>query len=116
MKEFIRSNRNKKKTHKAVKTASPGGVKYLIIIIGLLFFMGMTLVIQSIQYTHLEDEVRQLLLEKRNLEIEVLPLKIAEQRLINLDDVEKYSQKKLNMVFPKPSSMKKIIVGSSATQ
>lgn len=84
------------------------GVAVLIIA---LFFIQ-----QRIQFIETQRRVDRLSIEKRKLTSEILPLKIEEQYLSQLDIVENVSKNDFQLRFPKKSQIKKLKIEPTPPQ
>ncbi|MCP4295630.1 MAG: hypothetical protein GY786_08495, partial [Proteobacteria bacterium] len=70
------------------------GVGIIILAVALFF------VYQRTEFIKTERHVKKLLIQKREITAEILPLKIEERYLSQLDKVEFYAKEHLKMVYP----------------
>ena len=67
----------------------------------LLALVAMFFIQQRVEYIRSERKVRELMLEKRKLVSEILPLKLEERYLMQLNKVEKIARDQLKLDWPK---------------
>lgn len=86
-------------------------VSYQIFLLVLIvFLLGFFLVEQRIDYIRTENRVRKLLIKKRDLEAEILPLKLEEQYLTRLSKIENIAKHQLNLGDPRKRQVRKVVV------
>lgn len=82
----------------------------LFIWVILILMLGFFFVEQRLDYIRTEKRVRQLWIKKRNLESEILPLKLEEQYLIRLSKIETIARDELSLREAKQRQVKKIVI------
>lgn len=106
MKDF--PNINQGKTNKLIRKKPESENKVtikLFIAIAILFLVGFVFVKQRIEYIKTERNVNRLLLKERSLTTEILPLKLEERYLTQLDKIQKIAKRDLKLQFPRKSQV-----------
>lgn len=84
------------------------GVGIIMLLVALFF------VYQRTEFVKTDRHVKQLLLEKRKVMSEILPLKLEEQYLSQLNKVENYAKKHLDMIYPEKKQILKVKLKSAS--
>jgi cell division protein FtsL len=82
----------------------------LFIWVILILMLGFFFVEQRLDYIRTEKRVRLLWIKKRNLESEILPLKLEEQYLIRLSKIESIARDELSLREANKRQIKKVII------
>ena len=97
----------RKKTRDTKKSSVKVAITWILMIFIALFFVQ-----QRISYIRTEKSIRKLMNEKENLQLSILPLKLEERYLTQLDRVEKIAKDKFKLQAPRQSQMISIKVNS----
>ena len=109
----------KNRSHRIVrqKTISNDKKFIQVLILGLaMLIIALFFVQQRIQFIETQRRVNRLSMEKRKLTSEILPLKIEEQYLSQLDIVENVSKNDFQLHFPKKSQIRTLKISTTTTK
>ena len=98
----------RKKTKDTEKSSLKVALTWIVIIFIALFFVQ-----QRINYIRTEKNVRLLLNKRESLQLSIIPLKLEERYLTQLDRVEKIAKEKFGLQTPRKSQMISIMVNGT---
>ncbi len=85
----------RKKANKAENSSKKLAITWIILVLVALFFVQ-----QRISYLRTEKRVQQLMIEKKEIEMSIIPLKLEEQYLTRFSNIEKIAKKNLGLKIP----------------
>lgn len=114
MKDYhaYKSKKSQSLIRKKNKVASQSSLKiafYWVIVIAVALFF----VQQRISFIRLEKEVRLLMNEKNKIQLSILPLRLEERYLTQLDRVEEVAKKEMQLQTPRESQTISVSIGGN---